>query len=123
MFRFIFRSKKQDTMQWLQNPNQRNADNLNNVRHEASRHLRNKKKENLKDKTDKQDTKGQFKNIRDLYRGTSVFKKGYQPTSNTVKDETEDLVTDSHSTGRFIIFSLGTAILSLHTLASPRAEM
>jgi len=27
-------------MQWLQDPNQSNADNLNNVRHEASRHFR-----------------------------------------------------------------------------------
>jgi len=110
-------------MQWLQNPNQRNADNLNNVRHEASRHLRNKKKGNLKDKTDKQDTKVQFKNIRDLYRGTSVFKKGYQPTSNTVKDETEDLVTDSHSTGRFIMFSVITNIYNKKTKGSILMEL
>jgi len=37
-------------MQWLQIPNQKNADNLNNVRREASRHFRNKKKEYLKAK-------------------------------------------------------------------------
>jgi hypothetical protein len=34
-------------MQWLQDPNQSNEDNLNNVRREASRHFRNKKKEYL----------------------------------------------------------------------------
>jgi len=39
-------------MQWLQNPNQSNVDNLNNVRCEASRHFRNKKKENLQAKMD-----------------------------------------------------------------------
>ena len=32
-------------MQWVQNPNQSNVDNVNNVRFEASRHLRNKRKE------------------------------------------------------------------------------
>jgi hypothetical protein len=31
-------------MQWLQNPNQKNADNLNNARREASRHFRNKRR-------------------------------------------------------------------------------
>jgi len=31
-----------------------------------------------------------------LYRGINDFKKGYQPRSNTVKDEKGDLVTDSH---------------------------
>ena len=34
---------KQAIMQWLQDPNQSNAHNLNNVRHEPSRHFRNKK--------------------------------------------------------------------------------
>jgi hypothetical protein len=32
-----------------------------------------------------------------LYRGINDFKKGYQPSTNTVKDEEGDLVTDSHS--------------------------
>ena len=32
-------------MQWLQDQNQSNVDNLNNVRCEASRHFRNKKDE------------------------------------------------------------------------------
>jgi hypothetical protein len=35
--------RKQAKIQWLQNPNQSNGDNLDNVRHEASRHFRNKK--------------------------------------------------------------------------------
>ena len=39
-------------MQCLQDPNQRNVDNLKNVRREGSRHCRNKKKEYLKAKTD-----------------------------------------------------------------------
>jgi hypothetical protein len=36
--------RKQAKMQWVQDPSQSNADNLNNVRHIASRHLTNKKK-------------------------------------------------------------------------------
>jgi len=39
-------------MQWLYDPNQSNVDTLNNVRSEASRHFRNKKKEYLKAKLD-----------------------------------------------------------------------
>jgi len=32
-----------------------------------------------------------------LYRGINDFKKGYQPRTNTVKDEKGDLDADSHS--------------------------
>jgi hypothetical protein len=44
--------KKQAKMQWLQDPNQSNVDNLNNVKHAANRHFRNKKEENLELKID-----------------------------------------------------------------------
>ena len=37
--------KKQAKMQWLQDLNHSNVDNLNNVRCEISRHFRNKKEE------------------------------------------------------------------------------
>jgi hypothetical protein len=40
--------RQQVKMQWVQGPSQSNVDNLNNVRREASRHFRNKKKEYLK---------------------------------------------------------------------------
>jgi len=36
--------RKQAKMQWVQDPNQSNVDNLNNVRPDASKHFRNKKK-------------------------------------------------------------------------------
>jgi hypothetical protein len=39
-------------MQWVQDPNQSNADNLNNVRREASKHFKNKKKEYVKAKVE-----------------------------------------------------------------------
>jgi hypothetical protein len=42
--------RKQAKLQWLQDPSEINGDNLNNVRREASRYFRNKKREHLKDK-------------------------------------------------------------------------
>jgi hypothetical protein len=55
---------KQAKIQCLQNPNQSNGDNLNNIRCEASRHFRNKKKEYLKAKTNELETNSKNKNIR-----------------------------------------------------------
>jgi len=63
-------------MQLLQDPNQSNVHNLNNVRREASRYFRNKKKECLNAKFDELETKRKVKNIRAFYRGISDFKKG-----------------------------------------------
>ena len=62
-------------MQWVQDPRQSNVDNLNNVRHEASRHYRNKKKEYLKAGIEELETDSNIKNIRDLYRGISDLRK------------------------------------------------
>jgi len=42
------------------------------------------------------ETNNKTQTIRDLYRGISDFKKGYQPRCNIVKDEKDDLVADSH---------------------------
>jgi len=84
-------------MQWLQDPNQSSVDNLNDLRHEDSRHFRNKKKEYLKAKIDVLVTNSKVKNIRDLYRGIIDLKKVYQPRTEIVMDEKGDLVTDSHS--------------------------
>jgi len=74
-----------------------NVDNLNNVRRETSRRFRNKKKEYLKAKIEELEANSKIKNIRDLYRDISNFKKGYQPRNNIVKDEKGDLITDCHS--------------------------
>jgi hypothetical protein len=78
-------------LHWLQDPREVNGDNLNNIRHETSRHFRNKKREYLKDKVDELATNSKNKNIRDVYRGINDFKRGYQPRSNG------DLLADSHN--------------------------
>jgi len=49
----------------------------------------------LRSKLDELETNSKTKNIQDLYRGIIDFKKGYQLTTNTVKDEKGDLITDS----------------------------
>jgi hypothetical protein len=79
--------RKQTKMQWFQDQSESNLDNLNNVRREASRHFRNKKREYLKAKLEELETNNKIKNMRDLYRGISDFKNGYQPRTNIVKDE------------------------------------
>jgi hypothetical protein len=60
-------------MQWIHDPSQSSVDNLNIVRHEASRHFRNKKKAYLKVKIEKLETNSKIQNIRDLYRGINDF--------------------------------------------------
>jgi hypothetical protein len=42
--------RKQVELQWLQDPSEINGDNLNEIRHEANRHFRNKKRQYMKDK-------------------------------------------------------------------------
>jgi hypothetical protein len=83
--------------QWLQDPGEINGDNPNNIRHEASRHFRNEKREYLKDKINELALNSRNKIIRGPYRGINQFKRGYQPRSNLVKDQNGDLLADSHN--------------------------
>jgi uncharacterized NAD(P)/FAD-binding protein YdhS len=58
--------RKQAKWQWLQEPSERNGDNLNIVRREASRYFRNKKKAYLKGEISELSMNSRNKNIRDL---------------------------------------------------------
>jgi hypothetical protein len=60
---------------------------LKNVKLEANRDFRNKKREYLKDKFDELATKSKKVNIRDVCREINESKKGYQPRTKLVKDE------------------------------------
>jgi hypothetical protein len=51
-------------LQWLQDPSEVNDGNLSNVRWEASRHFRNKKREYLKDKINESESNRKNKNIK-----------------------------------------------------------
>jgi hypothetical protein len=50
-------------MQWVQDTDRNNVHNLYNVRHEANRHFRNKKKEYLRIKIDEIETNSKITNI------------------------------------------------------------
>jgi len=89
--------RKRAKIQCIQDPSQSNVDNLNKLRREVNRHFRNKKKAYLRAKIEELETNSKIQNIRDLYRGNSDFKEGYQPRCNKVKYEKGDLVADSHS--------------------------
>jgi len=84
-------------MQWIQDSSQSIEDNLNNVRRDASRHFRNKKKAYLRAKIEELHTNSKISNIRELYRGINDMKKGYQPRTRIIKNEKVDLFADSHS--------------------------
>jgi hypothetical protein len=60
MFRF-FRQRKRAKVQWVGDPSQSNIDNLNNVRCEACRHCRNKKKAYLRAKFEEHENKSKIK--------------------------------------------------------------
>jgi hypothetical protein len=80
----------------LQDPSKLNEDTLSDVRREASRHFRNKKREYLKDKTNELESNSKNRYIKDLYRGINEFKNDYQPRTNLVKDDRGDLLAASH---------------------------
>jgi hypothetical protein len=65
--------RKQAKLQWFQDPSVANEDKSSDVRREARRHFRNKKREYLKDKTNELESNSKNKNIRDLYRGINEF--------------------------------------------------
>jgi len=79
-----------------QDPNQSHVHNLNNVRREASRHFRNKKKKYQKAKIDELDTNSKIRSIETCIGKSVFFEKSYQPSTDVVKDEKGDLVNDSH---------------------------
>jgi len=61
---------------------QSNVRNVNNVKHKASRHFRIKRRNMWK--LNWMNFNSRTKNIRDLYRGISDFKKGCQPRTDVV---------------------------------------
>jgi hypothetical protein len=62
-------------MQWLQDPNQSHVDNLNIVKHEASRHFRNKKKEYWKAKIDELETYSKIGSIKTCIRESPISRR------------------------------------------------
>jgi hypothetical protein len=67
---------------------------MNNIRCEASRHIKNRKREHLKDKINERAMNSMNKKTRELYRGINKFKRVHQSRSNLVKDENGELLAD-----------------------------
>jgi hypothetical protein len=88
--------RKQAKLQWFQDPSEINGDNLKNVRREASRYFRNRKREYLKDRIKDLATNSKNKNVRDLYSGINESKRDCQPRNNLLNYENGDLA-DSHN--------------------------
>jgi hypothetical protein len=86
--------RKQSKLLWLHVPSVVIEDNLPNVRRDASRRFMNKKREYLKGKITDIELDSKNKNIRDLYRGITEFKKGCQSKTILVKDERGNLLAD-----------------------------
>jgi hypothetical protein len=57
----ILDRRKQAKMHWMQDPSQSNVENLNKVRGDASRHLRNKKTAHMKAKIEELETNSKIK--------------------------------------------------------------
>ena len=91
----------------MSDPNLSNVGKLDNVRRDARRHSRNKKKEYSKAKIEEIVSSSKIKNIRYLCSGINDFKKGYRPRTNIIKDEKGDLDQTSK------VFSLGGGSMSL----------
>jgi C4-type Zn-finger protein len=60
-------------------------------------HLERRKRDYLKGKINELETDNKNKNIRDLYRGINEFKKGYQPRSSIINDESGNVLADPQS--------------------------
>ena len=73
----FFNQRKQAKTQRVQDPIQSNVGNLNNLRHEASRHFRNKKNEYLKAKIEEIEThrKIKKKNIRTCIGASVILRR------------------------------------------------
>jgi hypothetical protein len=84
---------KADKLQWLQDPGEINGDILNILRCKTSRHVRNKKREYLKDRINELAMNSKNKETRNLYREINELKKSYQRKSNIVEDGNGDLLS------------------------------
>jgi hypothetical protein len=62
-------------MQWSQDPNQSHVDNLNNVKREASRHFRNKKKEYQRAKVDELETNNKIGSIKTCIKESVILRR------------------------------------------------
>jgi hypothetical protein len=90
----MLRIRKQAKLQLLKDPSEVTGEKLINIRREASRYFRNKRREHVKEKINEFVMNNKNKNIGDLCRERNEFERVYQPRNDFVKDENGDMIVD-----------------------------
>ncbi|PSN40261.1 hypothetical protein C0J52_11907 [Blattella germanica] len=65
-------------MNWIRESNEQNSEQLCSIRRETTRFLKNKKREYFKDKINDLEINAKNRNIRELYQGIRIERKGFQ---------------------------------------------
>ncbi|PSN38555.1 hypothetical protein C0J52_14819 [Blattella germanica] len=89
--------RKLAKMNWMREPNEQNSEQLCSIRRETTRFLKNKKREYLKEKINDLEINAKNRNIRELYQGIRIERKGFQARTNIIKDENGDMLADAKS--------------------------
>ena len=84
-------------MNWLHKQNEVNLEQLGSIRREITRLLKNKKREYLREKINDLEMNAKNRNIRELYQGIRVERKGFQARSNVFRNGNGDMIADSRS--------------------------
>ncbi|PSN35187.1 hypothetical protein C0J52_22574 [Blattella germanica] len=89
--------RKLAKMNWMREPNEQNSEQLCSIRRETTRFLKNKKREYLKEKINDLEINAKNRNIRELYQGIRIERKGFQARTNIIKNENGNMLADAKS--------------------------
>ena len=89
--------RNREILLWIQNPNDQTAEEFTIVKHDTCRTFKKKKSDYMKAKVNKLEENSENKNIREMYKGISKFKKGYQPRAYVIKKHDGTIVADTNS--------------------------
>ena len=70
---------------------------MGGIRREATRLLKNKKREYLREKINDLEMNAKNRNIRELYQGIRIERKGFQARTNIIRNGNGDMIADSRS--------------------------
>ncbi|PSN38709.1 hypothetical protein C0J52_19477 [Blattella germanica] len=89
--------RKLAKMNWMREPNEQYSEQLCSIRRETTRFLKNKKREYLKEKINDLEINARNRNIRELYLGIRIERKGFQARTNIITNENGDMLADAKS--------------------------
>ena len=91
----IAKVRNEARIAWLTKNTDETRNQFINIRQAAHNMFKNKKRQYLKRKIEEINENCQNNNVRDMYKGINNFRKGFQATTEMVKDENDNLITDS----------------------------